>query len=125
MALKFYSCVEKRLKLKVKSVEGKEQGTFLNFSPPPILNRVENKLKTSETIKKVSLLHCLQCGCNPFLQHHYTRKHVWKHQINHFYLRGNRGTGIVLLSLHVCCCSMSASLRYLFIYLLYLKLEQS
>ena len=32
---------------------------------------------------------------------------------------------IVLLSLQVCRCSISASVKYLFLYLLYLRLEQS
>ena len=53
MTLKFYSCVEKRLKLKVKSVEGNQQRTFLHFSPPPILNRVESELKDSRPVKTI------------------------------------------------------------------------
>ena len=63
MALNFYSCVEKRLKVKVKSVEGNYQRTFLHFPPPPILNKVESDLidfRPVKTIKKKKCkFHCL------------------------------------------------------------------
>ena len=58
MALKFDSCVEKKLKLNVKSVEEIQQGTFLHFSPPPILYRVERELKDycpMKTLKRRNL----------------------------------------------------------------------
>ena len=53
MALKFPSCVEKRLKLKVTSVERNWWGTFLPYSPLPILNRVESELKDSSPVKTI------------------------------------------------------------------------
>ena len=53
MTLKLYSFSEKRLKLKVKSAEGNQQGTFFQFSPPPILNRVESELKDSRPVKTI------------------------------------------------------------------------
>ena len=66
-----------------------------------------------------TLLPCLQCGSNLYSHRNHIRKYVFEHQISCFYLRGNRGRGILLLSLHVCKCSISATVRYVFIYLLF------
>ena len=55
MTLKFHNCVERRLKLKVKSVEGNQQGAFLHFPPPPILNRVESELKDLRPVKTIKM----------------------------------------------------------------------
>ena len=70
MALKFYGCMEKRLKLKVKSVKGSQQATILHFPNPPILNRVESKLKDSRPVKTVKnkkyMFHCfIDCRVEP------------------------------------------------------------
>ena len=51
MALKFYSCVEKRLKLKVQSVEETRRSPP---PPPPILNSVESTLKDFRPVKTIT-----------------------------------------------------------------------
>ena len=69
-----------------------------------------------------TLLPCLQCGSNLYSHRNHIRKYVFEHEISCFYLRGNRGRGILLLSLHVCKCSISATVRYVFIYLLFFSI---
>ena len=125
MVLKFYSCVEKWLRLRAKSVEE----NFSALPPPPILNRDESELKDScpvKTIKKEKYrFHYFLVWKLSVFHRYHAGKYVLEHLISCFSLRGNRGRGILLLSLHVCKCSISASVRYLFIYLLYLRMEQS
>ena len=139
MGLTFYSCVEKRLK-DVKSVEANYQGTFLHFPPPPVLNRVESELKHSPPVKTIKKekdsFHCF-IDCSKELICFITAI-ILENMFGNiksalFYLWGNRGGGIVLLSLQMLNISLLNIFIYLFnclsiclfIYLLDLKLEQS
>ena len=49
-----WNCVEKGLKLKFRKCCGKLAVTFLHFSPPPILNRVESELTDSRPVKTIT-----------------------------------------------------------------------
>ena len=120
MGLTFYSCVEKRLKLNVKSVEANYQGTFLHFPPPPVLNRVESELKHSPPVKTIKKekdsFHCF-IDCSKELICFITAI-ILENMFGNiksalFYLWGNRGGGIVLLSLQM----LNISLLNIFIYL--------
>ena len=51
--LKFYSSVEKRLRLKVKKCWGKLEGGLFALPPPPILNSVKNDLADSRSVKTI------------------------------------------------------------------------
>ena len=53
MILKFYSCVGKRLKLKVRKYCEKLAGNLFALPPPPILNKVESKLTNFRPVKTV------------------------------------------------------------------------
>ena len=120
MGLTFYSCVEKRLKLNVKSVEANYQETFLHFPPPPVLNRVESELKHSSPVKTIKKekdsFHCF-IDCSKELICFITAI-ILENMFGNiksalFYLWGNRGGGIVLLSLQ----TLNISLLNIFIYL--------
>ena len=124
MGLTFYSCVEKRLKLNVKSVEANYQGTFLHFPPPPVLNRVESELKHSPPVKTIKKekdsFHCF-IDCSKELICFITAI-ILENMFGNiksalFYLWGNRGGGIVLLSLQMLNISLLNIFIYLFIYL--------
>ena len=53
MALKIYSSVAKRLKLKIKKCWGKLEGSFLHFPSPAILNSIKNDLADSRPVKTI------------------------------------------------------------------------
>ena len=125
MGLTFYSCVEKRLKLNVKSVEANYQGTFLHFPPPPVLNRVESELKHSPPVKTIKKekdsFHCfIDCskGLICFITAIILENMFGNIKSALFYLWGNRGGGIVLLSLQMLNISLFNIFIYLFIYLI-------
>ena len=90
----------------------------------PILNKIESELKDSrpvKTIKKERTRFYCFISCSVEVTLIITTlilENMFGVIIN---LRGNSGTAIM----HVCRCSISAVVRYLFIHLLYLKLEQS
>ena len=117
MALKFYSSVTKRLKLKVKKCCGKlEGGGGLPFPPPRILNSVKNDLADSRPVKTIKKgkyrFHCL-ITCSVELTCIVTvmilENTFGNIKIDCFYLRGNRVEEMALLSLHICRCSTSSS----------------
>ena len=118
MTLKFHSCVGKRWKLNSKSVEGSWKRGFLHSPPPPILNRVKNDLADSHPVKTIKkekymfhyLIVCsLELTCTvTFIILENTFGNI---KINCFYLRRNRVGEIALMSLHVCRCSTSVSVR--------------
>ena len=110
MALKFCSSVAKILKLKVKKCWGKlEEGLFA--LPPPsshILSWIA--LKVIWQIPVHYLITCsveLTCIVTVIILEN-TFGNI---KINCFYLRGIRVGEIALLSLHVCRCSTSVSVR--------------
>ena len=118
MALKFYSSVAKRLKPKVKSVEGNWKGAFSHFSPSPILNSVKNDLADSRPVKIIKkekyrshylIAWSVELTCITTVI--IVENTFGNIKINCFYLRENRVGEIALLSLHVCRCSTSASVR--------------
>ena len=122
MGLTFCSCVEKRLKLNVKSVEANYQGTFLHFPPPPILNRIESELEHSlpvKTIKKEKdSFHCfIDCSKESIC---FITAIILENMFGNIKLAlfTCGGTGVEELYCWVCRCSISASLTYLFIYLI-------
>ena len=53
MTLKFYSCVKKGLKLKVRKCCGKLAENLFALPPPPILNRIESELTDSHPVKTI------------------------------------------------------------------------
>ena len=118
MVLKLYSSVAKRLKLKVKKCWGGLEGGFLHFLPPPILNSVKNDLADSRPVKTIKkemynfhylIVSSVELTCIvTVIMLENTFGNI---KINCFYLRGNRVGEIALLSLHVCRCSTSASVR--------------
>ena len=61
-ALKFYSNMAKRLKLKLRKCWGKLVGDLFALSPPPILNRIKNELADSRSVKTYKIqknrFHC-------------------------------------------------------------------
>ena len=107
MALTFYSSVAKRLKLKVKKCWGKLEEWLFALSPliPSLI-----ALKIIWQIPVHYLIACsveLTCIVTIIILEN-TFGNI---KINCFYLRGNRVGEIALLSLHVCRCSTSASVR--------------
>ena len=52
-ALKVYSSMGRRLKLKLRKCWGKLVGGLFALSPPPILNRVRNELADSRPVKTI------------------------------------------------------------------------
>ena len=112
MALKFYRYVGKKLKFKVKSVERNQQGIFLHFSPPPILNRVERELRDSRSMKTIKKekyrFHCF-ITCNMEVTCFFTaiiQENMFRNTKSAVFAYGGNKRGIVLLSLHVCRCSI-------------------
>ena len=102
MALKFYSSVAKRWKLKVENCWGELEGG-LHFPHPPILNSVKK-----EKYRFHYLIACsaeLSCTVTVIMLEN-TFGNI---KINCFYLRGNRAGEIALLSLHVYRFSTSVS----------------
>ena len=104
MALKFYSSVAKRWKLKAEKFWGKlEGGEGFHFPPAPILNSVKK-----EKYRFHYLIACsaeLSCTVTVIMLEN-TFGNI---KISCFYLRGNRAGEIALLSLHVCRRSTSVS----------------
>ena len=113
--------VTKRLKLKVKKCWGKLEGGISALSPSVLLppsNSVKNDLADSRPVKTIKkekyrfhyLIACsveLTCIVTAIILED-TFRNI---KTNWFYLWGNRVEEIALLSLHVCRCSTSASVR--------------
>ena len=53
MTLKFCSCVEKGLKVKVRKCYGKQARNLVALPPPPILNRLKSELTDSRPVKTI------------------------------------------------------------------------
>ena len=118
MALEILQQCGKKMKTKSQKVLRELEGVFLHFDPPPILNCVKNNLADScpvKTIKKERyrfpyLIACsveLTCVVSVII----LKNTFGKIKTNCFYLRRNRVEDIALLSLHVCRCSTSVSVR--------------
>ena len=117
------------IKIKGQKCWGKLAGNLSTLLLPPILNRVKNELADSrpvKTIKKEKYRFHYFIACSKELTCINTiiilENMFWNIKSVVFTYAGK---GILLLSLLVCKCSILASVRYLFIYLLYLRLEQS
>ena len=89
------------------------------LSPPPILNRVKNELTDSRPVKTIKKekdrFHCFIASRAEVIRIVTViilEDMFGDIKISCFYRRGNRGGEIVLLSLLVCKCSTSASVRY-------------
>ena len=97
--------------------------------PPPILNRVQNELTHSHPVKTIKkekyIIHC-STACSVEVTCIVTiiilENMFWHIKSAFFSLWGNRGRGNLLLSLHVCKCSISATGRYVFISLLFFSI---
>ena len=98
-------------------------------TPSPILNRVQNELTHSSPVKTIKkekyIIHCF-IACSAEVTCIVTiiilENMFWNIKSAFFSLWGNRGRGNLLLSLHVCKCSISATGRYVFIYLLFFSI---
>ena len=132
MTLKFYCCVEKRLKLKVRKFFGKVARNL--FALPLLLFWIGWKVNWQIPVlwkplkrKNISFIASLTCSVeiNCIVTVIILENVFGNIKSAVFTYRGIGKGENVLLSLHVCKCSVSASVRYLFIYLLYLRLEQS
>ena len=117
MALKFYSSVAKRLKLKVKVLRETRKGAFFTFPllPSWVVLKMIWQIPVVKTVKKENYRFHYSIACSVELTCIFTviilENTFGNIKINCFYLRGNRVGEIALLSLHVCRCSTSACVR--------------
>ena len=120
MALTFYSYMEETREKLAGNYWEKLAGNLFALPPPDILNRVKNKLIDSrlmKIIKKEKYRSHYFIACSEEVTYIITiiilENMFWN--INQLFLPTGEKE-ILLLSLHVCKCSILASVRYLFTY---------